>query len=109
MYSRVGVGALIAVFVWSASVDLRARDQSKDWVVLKDCRLIPNPANDGDSFHVRANDTEYLVRLYFVDAPETAGLSAARLVEQAEYFAVSVPQVIEIGLDAKRFADGKLS
>src|SRR5215475_2546952 len=46
IYSRVGVGALIAVFVWSAPVDLRARDRSKDWIVLKDCRLIPNPADD---------------------------------------------------------------
>ena len=46
IYSRVGVGALIAVFIWSASVDLRARDQSKDWIVLKDCLLIPNPADD---------------------------------------------------------------
>ena len=23
---------------------------------LKDCRLIPNPANDGDSFHVSVGD-----------------------------------------------------
>ena len=32
-----------------------------------------------------------------------------RLIEQAKYFGVSVPQVIEIGLDAKRFVDAKLS
>ena len=86
-----------------------ARGKEKDWITLDNCQLIPNKANDGDSFHVRANDTEYLVRLYFVDAPETAGISAARLIEQAEYFGVSVPQVIEIGLDAKRFVDAKLS
>jgi endonuclease YncB( thermonuclease family) len=96
--------------IWLAALDPgEARGKEKDWITLDNCQLVPNKANDGDSFHVRANDTEYLVRLYFVDAPETAGLSAARLVEQAEYFGVSVPQVIEIGLDAKKFIDAKLS
>ena len=102
--------SIICCAIWLATLEPGdARGKEKDWITLDNCRLIPNEANDGDSFHVRANDIEYLVRLYFVDAPETAGLSAARLVEQAEYFAVSVPQVIEIGLDAKRFVDGKLS
>ena len=78
-------------------------------MVLKDCRLIPNPANDGDSFHVRANDNEYLVRLYFVDAPETASIGPERLIEQAAYFGVSVPQVIEVGLSAKKFIEARLS
>ena len=102
--------SIICCAIWLATLDPGdARGKEKDWITLDNCRLIPNEANDGDSFHVRANDTEYLVRLYFVDAPETAGISAARLIEQAEYFGVSVPQVIEIGLDAKRFVDAKLS
>jgi len=109
IYSRVGVGALIAVFIWSASVDLRARDQSKDWIVLKDCRLIPNPANDGDSFHVSAGDKEYLFRLYFVDAPETDEMTPRRLIEQAKYFSITVPQAIEVGRAAKDFSQEKLS
>ena len=29
-----------------------------------------NPANDGDSFHVRAKEKEFIFRLYFVDTPE---------------------------------------
>src|SRR3989442_372962 len=77
-------------------VDAKGKE---DWVTLDNCQLVPNKANDGDSFHIRANETEYLVRLYFVDAPETANLGPARLIEQAEYFGVSVPQVIEIGRD----------
>jgi competence protein ComEA len=96
--------------IWLAALDPGdAKGKEKDWITLENCHLIPNEANDGDSFHVRANDTEYLVRLYFVDAPETAGISAARLIEQSEYFGVSVPQVIEIGLDAKGFVDARLS
>ena len=108
--SRVSPIALIAVaLLCTTAVSLRARDGSKDWITLENCQLVPNKGNDGDSFHVRANNTEYLVRLYFVDAPETATIGPARLIEQAEYFGVSVPQVIEIGLDAKKFVDAKLS
>src|SRR5512132_2634089 len=110
IFSRVSVSALIAVaLLCTTAVSLRARDESKDWITLDNCQLVPNKANDGDSFHVRANDTEYLVRLYFVDAPETASVGPERLIEQAKYFGLSVPQVIEIGLDAKKFVDAKLS
>lgn len=86
-----------------------ATGKERDWITLDNCELVPNKSNDGDSFHVRANETEYLVRLYFVDAPETASVGPERLIEQAEYFGVSVPQVIEIGLNAKKFVDAKLS
>ena len=110
IFSRVGVGALIAVVViWSAPVDLRARDQSRDWIVLKDCRLISNPANDGDSFHVSAGEKEYLFRLYLVDAPETDEMTPRRLVEQARYFSITVPEAIEVGRAAKDFTREKLS
>jgi DNA uptake protein ComE-like DNA-binding protein len=101
---------IICGAIWLAAlVPSNVRGKEKDWITLDNCQLISNKANDGDSFHVRANDTEYLIRLYFVDAPETASVGPARLIEQAEYFGVSVPQVIEIGLDAKKFVDAKLS
>jgi DNA uptake protein ComE-like DNA-binding protein len=81
----------------------------KDWVKLDRCELVPNPANDGDSFHVRANDKEYIFRLYLVDAPETDAVNPARLIEQAKYFGISVPQVIELGEAAKVFVQQKLA
>ena len=110
IFSRVGVSAIIAVvLLWTAAVDLRARDGSKEWIVLKDCRFIPNPANDGDSFHVSVGPNEYLFRLYFVDAPETDEMTPRRLVEQAKYFAITVPQAIEVGRAAKEFTRQKLS
>lgn len=109
IFSRFGLSALIAVVVWSASVDLCARDQPRNWIVLKDCRLIPNPANDGDSFHVSAGEKEYLFRLYLVDAPETDEMTPRRLVEQAKYFNITVPQAIEVGRAAKDFTREKLS
>ena len=103
---------LLVVFgaIWLTAVDqTNAKGKEKDWITLDQCQLIPNKANDGDSFHVQANDNEYLVRLYFVDAPETSSVGPTRLIEQAEYFGISVPQVIEVGLNAKKFVDAKLS
>jgi DNA uptake protein ComE-like DNA-binding protein len=109
-FSRVGISALIAVVVLSSgTVDVSARDQSKDWILLKDCRLIPNPANDGDSFHVSAGEKEYLFRLYLVDAPETDEMTPRRLIDQAKYFSITVPQAIEVGQAAKDFTQEKLS
>ena len=102
--------ALISVgVVWMAAVDAAARGESKQWIVLKNCRLIANPANDADSFHVSVGAKEYLFRLYFVDAPETDARAPARLVEQAKYFAITVPQAIEVGQVAKEFTAQKLS
>lgn len=109
IFLRVGLGAVSAVIFWGAALDVHAREQSKEWIVLKDCRLIPNPANDGDSFHVSVGEKEYLFRLYFVDAPETDEMIPRRLVEQAKYFAITVPQAIEIGRAAKEFTHQKLS
>jgi endonuclease YncB( thermonuclease family) len=98
-----------AAVLWAAVADLGAREGSKDWIVLNNCRLIANPANDGDSFHVSAGEREYVFRLYMVDAPETDEMTPARLPEQAKYFGVTVPQVIELGEEAKTFAREKLA
>jgi endonuclease YncB( thermonuclease family) len=98
----VAVG-LTAVF------NVGARGDSKDWIVLNNCRLIASPANDGDSFHVSVGANEYLFRLYLVDAPETDEMIPGRLVEQARYFGITVPQAIEVGRAAKEFARQKLS
>jgi len=76
---------------------------------LENCRLITNPANDGDSFHVSVGEKEYLFRLYFVDAPETDEMIPRRLVDQAKYFGITVPQAIEVGRTAKDFTQEKLS
>lgn len=110
IFPQVGVSALIAAAVLGASaVHVAARDGSKDWVVLENCRLIENPANDGDSFHVSAGEKEYLFRLYLVDAPETDEMTPRRLIEQAKYFSITVPQAIEVGRAAKDFTQAKLS
>jgi hypothetical protein len=105
---RHKIGLLALAIVCAASVDIDARE-SKEWIVLENCRFILNPADDGDSFHVSVGAQEYIFRLYMVDAPETDALTPGRLVEQAKYFGITVPQVIEVGEAAKEFTRRKLS
>lgn len=76
---------------------------------MESCRFVANKDNDGDSFRIEYQGTEYVVRLYFVDAPETGGLGAGRLVEQSTYFGIDVPQAIDVGLKAKHFVEQKLA
>lgn len=105
---RHKIGLLALAIVCAAPVDVGARE-SKDWIVLENCRFILNPADDGDSFHVSVGTQEYIFRLYMVDAPETDALTPGRLVEQAKYFGITVPQAIEVGQAAKEFTREKLS
>ena len=98
--------ALVVVFLCVAIVNLGA---SGEWIVLESCRLILNPANDGDSFHVSVGKEEYIFRLALVDAPETEGMEPRRLIEQANYFDITVPQAIEVGEAAKAFTREKLA
>jgi competence protein ComEA len=95
-----------AAIVWPPLADFGARD---DWTMLENCHFIVNPADDGDSFHVSVGTREYLFRLYMVDAPETDARTPARLIEQAKYFQITVPQAIEVGRAAKEFTQEKLS
>jgi hypothetical protein len=97
------IALLVVAVALTAAADLDGRAGSKDWTMLENCRLIANPANDGDSFHVSAGANEYIFRLYLVDAPETDEMTPGRLVEQAKYFGISVPQAIEVGRAAKEF------
>jgi competence ComEA-like helix-hairpin-helix protein len=103
---RAVATAISFVLLWFSIVDLSARG---DWVVLENCRLVLNPANDGDSFHVSSGDKEYVFRLYLVDAPEIEGTDPARLIVQAKYFEITVPQAIQVGEAAKDFTQEKLS
>lgn len=105
---RRKIGLLAVAFVCAVPIDAGARE-FRDWIVLENCRFILNPADDGDSFHVSVGTKEYIFRLYMVDAPETDALTPERLVEQAKYFEITVPQAIEVGEAAKEFTRQKLS
>lgn len=76
---------------------------------FSNAQLINNPANDGDSFLVKANEKVFRVRLYFVDCPETSTSSksdAQRVREQSRYFGLSDPaRTIHFGNEAKTFTE----
>lgn len=68
--------------------DIPAAENSKPpapakWVTLKGCRYLPQDYNDGDSFHAKYGQREFIFRLYFVDAPELDESIAERVREHA--------------------------
>ncbi len=76
------------------------------WRTLENCVLIAHAANDADSFHVRYKRKSYIVRLYFVDAPETSVHPRApeRVPEQAAWFETTEAQVLHYGAVAADYA-----
>jgi endonuclease YncB( thermonuclease family) len=77
----------------------------KGWTVLSDCRLLRRAGNDGDSFHVLHNGTEYIFRLYYVDAAETSETFPDRVREQADYFKANTDDTLRLGGKAKEFTE----
>lgn len=99
----VGLRALPILLCLGALAAAGWEPSEAKWVTLKNCRLVSNPANDGDSFHVVADGKQYLFRLYFVDAPEVETLFPDRVREQGMYFGISDAAVIQYGKEARTF------
>ena len=64
---------------------------------------------DGDSFHVRANNKDFIIRLYFVDCPETNKEFEDRNKDQSSYFGISDTQVVPLGHKGEQFTRKALS
>lgn len=103
---RIAVSAAALALLWPSpgGASTAASRPQEEWVTLEHCRLVPNDYNDGDSFHVRADNQEYIFRLYFVDAPEKDGDIKYRLTEQADYFGIDTSDVQPLGRQAAAFA-----
>jgi endonuclease YncB( thermonuclease family) len=78
--------------VWAAN--------SKEWVRLMDCEYRDDAYNDGDSFRVRCGKEEFVVRLYFVDAPESNLRYPDRVREQSEHFGITLDETLHNGKEA---------
>jgi len=89
---------IVLLLCLACSVSLGA--PRKKWEMLTGCQYVTNPSNDGDSFRVRCGDKGFVVRLYFVDAPETNLAYPERTREQAEYFGTTLDQVMKTGKEA---------
>jgi endonuclease YncB( thermonuclease family) len=70
------------------------------WSTLEGCTYVPHKNNDGDSFHVRCGEDAFVLRLYFVDAPETNLLYPERTREQAEHFGATLDDTLKAGKKA---------
>ncbi len=103
---RVVISALVLLCLFSSIEPAQA---AKKWRVKEDCTLIANASNDGDSFHVRIGRRHYLLRLLWVDAPETDNRFPDRVAEQAAYFGISSEDAIKVGKEAARFSTAFLS
>lgn len=78
------------------------------FVTLRDVKLLEHPNNDGDSFKVAHSEGEQVLRLYFVDCPETRDypLVNGRLKDQAGYFGgLTIPQTVKVGAEARTFTE----
>ena len=100
----------------SATAD--APQKAGGYEVFRGCTLVATRNNDGDSFLVKFPDgRRSIVRLYFVDAPESAFKSYrggdtnhARIADQAaDLGGITSRQAVEIGKQAKQFTLGLLA
>jgi endonuclease YncB( thermonuclease family) len=81
---------------------------AKPWRTLDNCRYVENQGNDGDSFHLQCATRKFILRLYFVDTPESSLQYGERVQEQAKYFGISVDETLAVGARAHDHVRGLL-
>jgi endonuclease YncB( thermonuclease family) len=81
----------------------------KEWTTLTDCRYVAHKNNDGDSFHVNCGADEFVLRLYFVDTPETNMTYGNRTQEQAAHFGATLDETLKAGAKARVFVRDTLN
>ena len=97
--ARTAFISILMLAVWFVRSPSWAADR-KAWVHLTDCQYVERDYNDGDSFHVQCGEQEFVVRLYFVDAPEATLRYPDRTREQSEYFGVTLDETLRAGRQA---------
>lgn len=109
-FTRATLLCLVGVALWQTP-DLRGQQKNSDakWEVLEGCRLLTNSFADGDSFHVRHQDREYIFRLYFVDTPEGDASLAERAKDQAAYFGIFPSDIPRAAKAASQFTGKTLA
>ena len=102
------VVALIAFPLFAADAPAKP-PKTKPWDKLENVKFKGGRYDDGDSFHVIAEDgRELILRLYFVDTCEEEAVYADRIRDQAAYFGVTPERVKELGHEAAAFTRKQL-
>jgi len=78
-----------------------------EWHTLVDCKLVKEAYGDGDSFRIIHEGRELIIRLYFVDAPETNTEYPDRVRDQAEHHGKTMEEILHVGSQAST-ATGRL-
>lgn len=99
--------ALALPTVAGAAPKVTAQKSSGRWNKLENCTLAGGYM-DGDSFHVLSDGRDIVIRLYFVDTPETDDTHPERNHDQADYFHIPITQVIPVGKMGKKFTEQTL-
>ncbi len=92
---------LLSFALVSLTASVGQAAETKQWVMLTNCQYLAPAENDGDSFRVRSGTNEFLLRLDFVDAPETNLRYPERTQEQSEYFGVTLDESMKGGRMAR--------
>ena len=99
---------------WSAPALQGSGEKVRGYDKFIGARLVDEEGNDGDSFTVLADGREFVLRLYFVDAPEkylsdTWESQQRRVADQAKDMGgISVEQAVDVGLEAKAYTNSLL-
>ena len=93
---------LVAVVTGFHASDGAAK--TKKWEKLSACQYVEDKNNDGDSFRVKCGEKDFVLRLYFVDAPETNLRDGERTHQQSEHFSVSLDETMKAGVKATAVA-----
>lgn len=83
-------------------------EKGASWQTIRNATLLENPWNDGDSFHILADGTHRVFRLYFVDTPETDRSLSDRIRTQAAFFHLRPEQIPALGERAAAFSSALL-
>lgn len=97
------------IFLTIVLVTSARAESTAIWKVWDGCTLEADHYFDGDSFQVKHGGAVHVLRLYFVDAPETDLGYRTRVEEQAAYFGVATEEVLRGGAAAKEFVAKFLS
>jgi len=76
--------------------------QSKNCGRYNGCEIVPTAYADGDSFRVRIGQDEFVLRLYYVDAPGSDERLPGCNAEQAHYFGINPPESVAAGKAATK-------
>ena len=79
-----------------ASFDV-APAERKQWEQLTQCRYVAAKYNDGVSCRVNCAGREFVLRLYYIDEPESDLTSGAHVGEKRAYFGVTIEDILATG------------